>query len=72
MAIDEVGKNQYAVQYRCPNCGIVMTKAIQKGIPALGRGGECPNCGVKDAAPQVGNFQIIKKNPELDIVRSYN
>jgi len=64
--------NQYAVDYRCPNCGVLMTKAVQKGTVALGKGGHCPNCGVKDGTPSVGNFQVIKKNPSYDQVRSYN
>jgi len=64
-------KNQYKVQYRCPNCGILLLKGVQKGVVALGRGGTCPHCGVRDGNTGVGNFQILKKNPSLDRNQNY-
>lgn len=68
----EAGLNQYVAKYRCPNCGTVFEKAVRKGVPSLGMGGECPNCAVRDGAAAVGNFQVIKENPQLDSIRSYN
>lgn len=62
----EVAKNQYKIKFRCPNCGNVYSKALQKGVLAKGRGGDCPTCGVKDGAPGVGHFDVIKEHPELD------
>lgn len=62
----ELAKNQYAIKYRCPNCGEVYTKGVQKGVLAKGRGGSCPNCGVQDGTSGVGHFEIIKLHPELD------
>ena len=58
--------HQYKIQFRCPNCGDVYSKLIQKGVTAQGQGGTCPTCGVKDGQPQVGNFKVIKHHPELD------
>jgi len=69
----EARSNQYSMQFRCPNCGEVFSKAVQKGVSALGKGGSCPNCGVNDGQPQVGNFTVIKQHPELDApIRPYN
>jgi DNA-directed RNA polymerase subunit RPC12/RpoP len=68
----KVNPNQYIATYRCPNCGTLFKKAVQKGIASLGQGGYCPYCGMKDGSSGVGNFQVIKANPQLDSVRSYN
>jgi predicted RNA-binding Zn-ribbon protein involved in translation (DUF1610 family) len=65
MSVD-LNKNQYAISFRCPNCGQVFEKALQKGVIAEGRGGNCPCCGVSDGQPNVGRFQVIRKNMELD------
>lgn len=65
MAI-ELNSHQYAVSFRCPNCGDIFEVAIQKGVIAQGRGGKCPTCGVSDGQAQVGHFKVIKKNPEYD------
>lgn len=72
MAI-EVNSHQYAISFRCPNCGEVFEKALQKGVIADGQGGKCPSCGVNDGQPQVGRFKVIKKNLEYDEgMRPYN
>jgi DNA-directed RNA polymerase subunit RPC12/RpoP len=54
--------NQYSIFFRCPNCGRIFEKHIQKGVPAAGRGGECPNCGVKDGQVGIGRFDVVKEN----------
>ena len=69
----KVESNQYKVLFRCNNCGAVYEKAVQKKMRALGSGGSCPNCNIKDGTPDGGQFQIIKANPDLDQPdRSYN
>lgn len=57
---------QYKIQFRCPNCGDVFTKLLQKGVEAQGRAGRCPNCGVSDGQPKIGHFLVIKNHPEMD------
>ena len=59
-------KHQYNISFRCPNCGVIFERLIQKGVEALGRGGVCTNCGVKDGAPKVGQFKVIRQNEEHD------
>lgn len=58
--------NQYGIKFRCPNCGDIFEKYLQKGVPAQGRGGICPTCGSSDGQPSVGQFQVIRKNQEQD------
>ena len=58
--------HQYKIQFRCPNCGDVYSRLIQKGVIAQGQGGACPTCGVRDGQPQVGSFKVIKNHSELD------
>lgn len=62
----EANSHQYSIKFRCPNCGDVFSKLVQKGVMAKGRGGSCPNCGVTDGAANVGNFTVLKNHPELD------
>lgn len=69
----EPNNHQYKIQFRCPNCGDVFSKVIQKGTPAEGKGGHCPTCGVSDGQPNVGRFTVVKNHPELDEpIRPYN
>ena len=67
-----VSPQQYKMKFRCPNCGEVFDKAVQKGVIAQGKGGVCPSCGVKDGQANVGNFQIVKKNEQYDQPVNYN
>ena len=68
MATEELTPNshQYKMQFRCPNCGDVFSKLLQKGVEALGRGGVCPTCGVKDGQPKIGQLNTIRKHSEMD------
>jgi len=69
----QVNVNQFLATFRCPNCGRVFKKALQKGVVSAGRGGDCPNCGVKDGQVKVGNFTVIRMNEQYeDQLRSYN
>jgi predicted RNA-binding Zn-ribbon protein involved in translation (DUF1610 family) len=69
----EPNSHQYKISFRCPNCGEVFAKLLQKGIIADGKGGNCPTCGVSDGQAQVGRFTVIKNNPEYDEpIRPYN
>ena len=54
--------NEYSIKFRCHNCGTIFSKNIHKGIPALGKGGECPNCGITDGRAPIGNFTVIREN----------
>lgn len=60
----KASKNQFLAKFRCPNCGTIFEKAIQKGVMSKGRGGSCPYCGVQDGQAQVGNFKVIPRTPE--------
>lgn len=53
---------QYSIFFKCPNCGNIFEKLIQKGVPASGRAGECPKCGVKDGQVGVGRFEVMREN----------
>ncbi len=57
--------NEYQAKFRCSNCGEIFEKAVQKGHPATGMGGNCPNCGIKDGSAGVGNFLVMRKNEEM-------
>lgn len=70
--MENISPNQYAISFRCPNCGMKFQKALQKGVIALGRGGECPNCGVKDGQSGVGNFEVIRKTSDPELLREYH
>jgi len=72
MAEVEIQSHEYPMKFRCPNCGEVFDKGIQKGTTALGKGGKCPVCGVTDGQPNVGHFQVIKKNDKYDQSVNYN
>lgn len=64
-------KNQYAISFRCPNCGHVFGKALQKGMKAEGMGGICPYCGIKDGQPGTGAFEVIRQTPSAQDCASY-
>ena len=38
----------YVMFYRCSNCHEQYIQDVPKGSGALGNGGRCPKCGVKD------------------------
>lgn len=54
----------YTMKFRCTNCGRQFENEVRKGISASGMGGECPNCGIKDGAPGIGHFEVIKESPD--------
>jgi predicted RNA-binding Zn-ribbon protein involved in translation (DUF1610 family) len=66
----EINSHQYEIDFRCPNCGTVFSRTIQKGVQASGMGGVCPYCGVKDGQPQIGRFEVIKKTPDQNSISS--
>jgi hypothetical protein len=69
----ESNSHQYSIKFRCPNCGEIFERLIQKGVIAQGHGGACPCCGVIDGQAQVGHFIVIKDNSEYDEpIRPYN
>jgi len=70
--MENISPNQYVISFYCPNCGTTFQKVLQKGSVALGRGGECPNCGVKDGQSGVGNFEVIKKERDPKPFRDFN
>jgi len=55
----------YFMRYRCCNCGKEFDRVLLKGTKALGQGGECPHCGVKDYLDDGDdtNTHIVLKHP---------
>lgn len=62
--------SNYSIFFKCPNCGHIFEKVIQKGVPAAGRGGECPKCGVRDGQVGVGRFEVVRENDTPPITYS--
>lgn len=60
----EANSHQYIISFRCPNCGDIFEKLIQKGIIAEGRAGKCPVCGVQEGQAAVGRFRVVRANTE--------
>jgi len=59
MAIDA---NHYLMNFECSNCGHRFQKQVRKGTPAHGQAGPCPNCGVRENMPGVGQHKVIRDN----------
>lgn len=38
----------YIMSYRCHNCNMRFQKGVPMGVRAIGQGGCCPYCGVRD------------------------
>lgn len=60
----KIMNHTYKMKFRCTNCGLIFEREVQKGLPALGKGGECPHCGLVDGKPGVGHFTVIQQTTE--------
>lgn len=57
----------YEVKFKCTNCSSVFIKQLERGAAALGRAGECPNCGctqetVRPSGQKIGMFPVISED----------
>jgi len=66
MSETKVDLNHYAIEFLCANCGHRYEVQIRKGVPAVGQGGPCPKCGVRDNTSGVGGHKVIRDNESSD------
>ena len=66
MSEEKLEPNHYEIEFLCANCGHRYKKQIRKGTPAVGQGGVCPRCGVRDNTAGVGGHRVIRANESSD------
>jgi len=57
---------KYKVKFKCLNCSFIFTKQLEKGVAALGRAGNCPECDCNEntvgtGGQKLGVFPIVTK-----------
>jgi len=66
---NELADGQYRAWFRCSNCGTLFQHDMRKGTPSSEMAGSCPICGVRSGAPKIGRFELVKFNPEQDLIQ---
>lgn len=67
----------YQVKFKCSNCLHIFEKEIMRAVSALGRAGDCPECGcnentVGSHGQKIGIFQIVtNKDAEVALGKRF-